>query len=282
MPTSAPSDRVIRTVVARFELALTLPAALPPNSASDRFVSRGSVSHRLVLADKSLANAAQARRPEAEEVERVDVGGSPEVEVRQVRVPQGAHSHDRHEWVRVPPPERGRRPAGRYDEPPERNSVEGSSGTSVWVVTASQIVHSRLPGTAIRREHSAQGRKRCRLVIVRTIAFVRPARRTSLRASLRVTAASTLPSTHRVVRPSSRPRHGAERPCISAERASPDRRARPHPMKSRPASPVVGRRDDLEPDGCAGWEHVHRPGSRHKRHVVACRGSLLCLAPLDA
>jgi len=165
--------------------------------------------------------------------------------------------------------------AGRYDEPPERNSVEGSSGTSVGIVTASQIVHSRLPGTAIRREQTAQGRKRCRLVIVRTVAFVRRARRASLRASLRVTAASTLPSTHRVVRPSSRPRHGAERHGISAERASPDRRARPHPMESRLASPVVGRRDDLEPDGCAGWEQVHRvdavpplPGQQVHRPVA--------------
>lgn len=136
--------------------------------------------------------------------------------------------------------------------------MEGSSGTSVGIATASQIVHTRLPGTAMRREHSAQGRKRCRLVIVRTVAFVRLARRASLRASLRVTAASTLPSTHRVVRPSSRPRHGAERPCISPERASPDRRARPPPMESRLTSPVVGRRDDLEPDACAGWEHLHR------------------------
>lgn len=110
----------------------------------------------------------------------------------------------------------------------------------------------------MRREHTAQGRKRCRLVIMRTVAFVRRARRASLRASLRVTAASTLPSTHRVVRPSSRPRHGAERACISAERASPDKRARPHSMESRLASPVVGRRDGLEPDGCAGWEQVHR------------------------
>ena len=111
--------------------------------------------------------------------------------------------------------------AGRYDEPPERNSVEGSSGTSVGIDTASQIVHSRLPGTAMRREHTAQGRKRCRLVIVRTVAFARLARRASLRASLRVTAASTLPSTHRVVRPSSRPRHGAERACISRRTSIP-------------------------------------------------------------
>jgi hypothetical protein len=42
MPTSALSDRVIRTVLAMFDRTRALPATLPPNSVSERFVSRGS------------------------------------------------------------------------------------------------------------------------------------------------------------------------------------------------------------------------------------------------